>query len=173
MSNTTLHAPWRMEYIRSLEKSNDPTSCGCFLCDATGTFDRPEERKRRLVLWKSEKCVCLINRFPYTSGHLLVAPSAHVADLADMDDATLLDLNKQTVRAAELLKRAMNPQGFNIGINMGSAAGAGVPGHLHQHIVARWAGDVNFMSVVGEVRIIPNAMATLWEQLMAVLESSK
>lgn len=170
MPNTTLHAPWRMEYIRSLEKSNEPASCGCFLCDATSTFERPDERKKRLVLWKSEHCVCLINRFPYTSGHLLVAPSAHVADLSDLDDATLLDLNKQTVRAVELLRKVMNPQGFNIGINMGSAAGAGVPGHLHQHIVARWAGDVNFMSVVGEVRIIPNAMASLWEQLMAALE---
>ena len=173
MPNTTLHAPWRMEYIRSLEKSSEPASCGCFLCDATNTFEKPEERKRRLVLWRSEHCVCLINRFPYTSGHLLVAPSAHVADLSDLDDATLLDLNRQTTHAVQLLRKAMNPQGFNIGINMGSAAGAGVPGHLHQHIVARWAGDVNFMSVVGEVRIIPNAMGPLWEQLMAVLESSK
>jgi ATP adenylyltransferase len=173
MANTTLHAPWRMEYIRSLEKSNEPPSCGCFLCDATATFDNPEERRRRLVLWQSEHCVCLINRFPYTSGHLLVAPRGHLADLADLPEPALLDLNRQTIRAVELLRRVMNPQGFNIGINMGSAAGAGVPGHLHQHVVARWAGDVNFMSVVGEVRVIPNAMQTLWEQLMVVLEASK
>lgn len=173
MPNTTLHAPWRMEYIRSLEKSNEPTTCGCFLCDATATFDDPAQRRRRLVLWKSEHTVCLINRFPYTSGHLLVAPTAHLADLSDLSADALLDLNVQTVKAVELLKRVMSPQGFNIGINMGSAAGAGVPGHLHQHIVARWGGDVNFMSVVGEVRIIPHAMESLWEQLVAALESSR
>lgn len=172
MPNTTLHAPWRMEYIRSLEKANQPATCGCFLCDAASRFDDLSERKARLVLWKSEHSLCLINRFPYTSGHLLVAPTAHVADLSDLSPAALLDLNLQTVRAVDLLKRVMHPQGFNIGINMGSAAGAGVPGHLHQHVVARWAGDVNFMSVVGEVRIIPNAMETLWEQLTAALDTA-
>lgn len=173
MPNTTLHAPWRMEYIRSLEKANEPAGCGCFLCDATATFDKPEERKKRLVLWQSEHCVCLINRFPYTSGHLLVAPREHLADLSDLSEACMLDLSRQTVRAVELLKRVMHPQGFNVGINMGTAAGAGVPGHLHQHIVTRWAGDVNFMSVVGEVRIIPHAMESLWEQLIAALDTSR
>lgn len=172
MANTTLHAPWRMEYIRSLEKAHRPATCGCFLCDAAQKYDDLAERKSRLVLWKSEHSICLINRFPYTSGHLLIAPAAHLADLAELSADALLDLNVQTVRAIELLKRVMHPQGFNIGINMGSAAGAGVPGHLHQHVVARWAGDVNFMSVVGEVRIIPNAMETLWEQLTAAMGSA-
>lgn len=173
MANTTLYAPWRMEYIRSLEKSNELPTCGCFLCDATSTFDNADERRNRLVLWQSEHCICLINRFPYTSGHLLVAPRQHLADLADLSEASLLDLNRQTIRAVDILKRVMHPQGFNIGINMGAAAGAGVPGHLHQHVVARWAGDVNFMSVVGEVRIIPHAMQSLWEQLVAAMGSSE
>src|SRR5690606_21222717 len=111
-------------------------------------------RRERLVLWQSDHCLVLINRYPYTNGHLLVAPKAHVAELEDLDEPQMLDLGRQTVAAVALLRRAMSPQGFNIGINLGRCAGAGVPGHLHQHIVPRWAGDTNFMGVVAEVRVV-------------------
>lgn len=168
-----LHAPWRMEYIRSLEgKSADgsPASrTGCFLCDAVASQSR-EERKSRLLLWTSEHSVVLINKFPYTSGHLLIAPKSHKADLEALGDDELCDLQRQTARAVKLLKKVMNPQAFNIGINLGKAAGAGLPGHLHQHVVSRWAGDTNFISVVGEVRIIPHATEALWEELMKGVE---
>ena len=165
----TLHAPWRLEYIRSLEAKSAGPTCGCFLCDAAATpADDLALRRKRLVLWESEHCVCVINRYPYTSGHLMVAPRAHRAELEDLTAPELADLGTQTVRAIALIRRAMNPQGFNIGINLGKAAGAGLPGHLHQHIIARWAGDTNFISVVGDVRIVPHTMEALWDELTAL-----
>ena len=170
MPNQTLHAPWRLEYIRSLEaKSSGPTS-GCFLCDAAATpSDDRALSRQRLVLWKSDHCVCVINRYPYTSGHVMVAPRNHVSEISDLKSEELADLGVQTVRAVELLKRKFSPQGFNIGINQGKAAGAGLPAHLHQHIIARWAGDTNFITVVGETRIVPHTMEVLWDELSALL----
>ncbi|MFT3784967.1 MAG: HIT domain-containing protein [Tepidisphaeraceae bacterium] len=174
MPLASLQAPWRMEYIRSLEQAGDPVSkTGCFLCDAVLTAGDAQERHRRHVLWTSEHCVVLMNKYPYTSGHLLVAPRDHLQDLEAMSDAQLLDLQTQTVRAVRVLRHVMNPQAFNIGINLGRAAGAGLPGHLHQHIVSRWAGDTNFLSVVGEVRVIPHAMDQLWHELVAAMDELK
>ena len=118
------------------------------------------------MLWTTAHAVVLINRYPYTNGHLLIAPREHVADLELMSDDAAADFHRQTVRAIKLLKRAISPQGFNIGINLGRPAGAGVPGHVHQHVVPRWAGDTNFMSVVGEVRVVPQAMSQLHRELM-------
>ena len=161
MSNNPLYAPWRMDYIRSIDK---PEASACFLCDAANATT-PEDRKSRLVLWTTEHMVVLINRYPYTNGHLLIAPRAHKADLEELTEAEQLDLQRQTTEAVSLLKRAMSPQGFNIGINIGRCAGAGLPGHLHQHVVPRWNGDTNFMGVVGEVRVVPQAMSQLWEEL--------
>lgn len=160
-----LFAPWRMDYIRSLQKSGSDDAC--FLC-AAGVATTDEERRQRLVLWQTEHTVVLMNRFPYTNGHLLIAPRAHKADLDEQTDAEHLDLMQQTTRATQLLKRAVSAQGFNIGINLGRCAGAGVPGHLHQHVVPRWAGDVNFMHVVGEVSIVPEAISVLYEELLRV-----
>jgi ATP adenylyltransferase len=156
-----------MDYLRSLQKGESGGKC--FLCEAAASTT-DAERKERLVLWTTDHCVVLINRFPYTNGHLLVAPKAHVADLEQLDDATALDLTRQTAEAIRLLKRAMSPQGFNVGINLGQVAGAGVPGHLHQHVVSRWAGDTNFMSVVGEVRVVPQAMSQVWEELRKLIQ---
>jgi ATP adenylyltransferase len=164
-----LHAPWRMDYIRSLEGKTE-SKTGCFLCDAVATSENAAERMARLVLWTSDHSIVLINKFPYTSGHLLVAPKSHKAELETLTDDELCDLQRQTARAVRLLKRVMNPQAFNIGINLGRAAGAGLPGHLHQHVVSRWAGDTNFISVVGDVRIIPHAMEALWEELVRAME---
>lgn len=162
MENRPLHAPWRMEYIRSLEKADDKT---CFLCAAAQAVDE-EDKRDRLVLWTTPHSVVLINRYPYTNGHLLIAPKAHKPELEDLTQDELLDLQTQSLEALKLLKRAQSPQGFNIGINLGRCAGAGVPGHIHQHVVPRWGGDTNFMSVVAEVRVVPQAMEKLWEELM-------
>ena len=120
------------------------------------------------MLWQTAHCFVVINRFPYTNGHLLVAPAAHKADLEELTDDESQDLARQTTEAVRLLKRAVSAQGFNIGINVGRCAGAGVPGHLHQHVVPRWAGDVNFMNVVGETHIVPQAMSQLYEELVRV-----
>ena len=158
-----------MEYIRSLEAGGKPDEC--FICQAlAATTD--ELCKQRLVLWTTEHSIVVMNKFPYTNGHLLVAPRAHKAEPMEMSPEELLDLQSQTVAAMELLRRVMSPQGFNIGINLGRCAGAGLPGHLHQHIVPRWNGDVNFMSVVGEVRIVPQALTMLYDELVAAHRQS-
>lgn len=167
----TIHAPWRMEYIRLLENS-DQSQGGCFLCQAVKALGNDSEKRSRKVLWASRHCVVVMNKFPYTNGHLLVAPQEHVACLEDLSSEQLSDLQAQTVAATRLLKKAMSPQGFNIGINLGRCAGAGLPGHLHQHVVPRWAGDVNFMSVIGNVRIQPQAMDQLYEELLISLPFS-
>ena len=165
MASEQLFAPWRIDYIRSLAKSE---SDKCFLCEAAAaTTD--QERRDRLVLWTTDLSVVLINRYPYTNGHLLIAPRAHMADLEQLSSEQQTDLMVQTTRGLELLKRAMSPQGFNVGINLGRCAGAGVPGHIHQHAVPRWNGDTNFMSVVSEVRVVPQAMQQLYEELVRVL----
>ena len=166
----TLYAPWRIDYIRSLSKGDKPKPDACFLCDAAGA-STADQRREGLMLWATEHCVVLINRYPYTNGHLLVAPRAHKADLEELTDDERLDLQRQTTEAVKLLKRAVSAQGFNIGINLGKCAGAGLPGHLHQHVVPRWAGDTNFMGVVGEVRVVPQAMSQLYDELLAVRAS--
>ena len=150
-----------MDYIRTLAKDDGE----CFLCQA-GSCASDQEKKERLVLWTSAHCIVCINKFPYTNGHLLIAPKRHVADLEELTSEESLDLQIQTIEAVKLLKKVISPQGFNIGINLGRCAGAGLPGHLHQHVVPRWAGDTNFISVIGEVRVVPQAMSQLWDELM-------
>ena len=165
MSERPIHAPWRMEYIRTLEKQADDP---CFLCAAAAATSA-QEKCDRLVLWTTPLCVVLINRYPYTNGHLLIAPIAHLPELEQLPDDVAMDFQRQTTRAMLLLKRAISPQGFNIGINLGRCAGAGLPGHVHQHVVPRWSGDTNFISVVGEVRVVPQAMSQLYDELMRVV----
>lgn len=167
MNSPPLFAPWRLPYIKSLGKDE-----GCFLCEAAGAGSA-EKKRDLLVLWGSDQTIVLINRFPYANGHLLIAPRAHKCDLEELSDAEHLDLSLQTTAAVRLLKRAVSAQGFNIGINLGKAAGAGLPGHVHQHVVPRWGGDTNFMSVVGETRVVPQALSQLWEELMRVGEEMR
>ncbi len=161
-AGSVLYAPWRMQYIRSLSKP--PGGDGCFLCAAAVAAD-DVQRRERLVLWKTDHVMTLMNRFPYTNGHLLVAPLAHLAELDELSEPVMLDLARETTIATQVLRRAVAAQGFNVGINLGRCAGAGVPGHLHQHVVPRWAGDINFMHVVGETRIVPEAMSQLYAEL--------
>lgn len=152
-SQKNLWAPWRMEYIHSL---GDEDAGGCFLCRAR---DHGEEDADSLVLARRTRVLVLLNRFPYTSGHTLIAPSNHVARLEECDDDVLLELMQCTRDARRVLETALQAQGFNIGINLGRCAGAGLPGHLHIHIVPRWAGDTNFMPVLGDVKVIPQSLA--------------
>ncbi len=169
MSSTpSLFAPWRMDYIRQIDKG----PAECFLCDAARlpASATAADRKALLLLWTSDHCLVMINRYPYTNGHLLIATKSHKADLEDLSDDELTDLARQTAKAVNLLKRAISPQGFNIGINIGRCAGAGLPGHIHQHVVPRWNGDTNFMSVVGEIRVVPQAMSQLFDELDRLVE---
>ena len=153
-----LWAPWRMEYIRELNDGGD----GCFLCDDR---DAPDRDAENLVLWRGRRCFVVMNRFPYTSGHLLVAPLEHLAELTDLDDATLLEMMALVRDAQTALRRAVGAHGFNVGINIGRCAGAGLPGHLHVHVVPRWDGDTNFMAVFGDVRVIPESLSALYAHL--------
>lgn len=169
MPNNPLHAPWRMDYIRSLAQGAGAERC--FLCDAASAAT-DAERAGRLVLWSTDLSVVVMNLYPYTNGHVLIAPKAHKADLELLSPEETLDMQVQTTRAVQLLKWAISPQGFNIGINLGRCSGAGLPGHIHQHVVPRWGGDTNFMTVVGEVRVVPQAISQLYAELTAALRSA-
>jgi ATP adenylyltransferase len=151
-----LWAPWRMQYVSRPDKGDV-----CFLCAAA----EADEDRERLVLWRGETTLVVLNCYPYNNGHMLVAPMAHKADLADLTDEEVSEQMRMLRRGEASLRKVMNPAGFNIGLNLGSAAGAGIPGHLHWHIVPRWPGDTNFMPVVGKTNVIPQSLDQAWELL--------
>jgi ATP adenylyltransferase len=159
-----LWAPWRMQYIRQIP--TEPSASGSFLADY---WAQPKRDHENMVLHRSELSMILLNRYPYTNGHLLVAPGQTVPDLPQMSAEQRCDLMEMTTLAERLLQAALNPQGVNIGINIGRCAGAGLPGHLHVHVVPRWSGDVNFMSVCGQVRVVPQALEEVRDELAAAL----
>jgi ATP adenylyltransferase len=152
-----LWAPWRMEYIGALH--DEP---GCFLCDYR---DHQEQDEQNHVLWRTPHALVVFNRFPYSNGHLLISAAAHKPSLHDLSDDEKLELMQLTADAQTVLQRAIKPQGFNVGFNFGRCAGAGLPDHLHAHLVPRWNGDTNFMSVVGDARVIPQSIDALYRQL--------
>lgn len=154
--NRPLWAPWRIDYIR-VEKESE-----CFLCRI---FAERNDREN-LLLYRGKTCAVLMNRFPYNSGHLMVTPYRHIAEPGDLTTAESLEMAELTVRSLAALRTVMNPQGFNIGINLGEPAGAGLKDHLHQHIVPRWNGDTNFMPVLGGPRVIPEALEATCDLLM-------
>jgi ATP adenylyltransferase len=141
-----LWAPWRLEYIQSVDEQN-----GCFLCAAAGTDDD----ETHLVVHRGDRAFVLLNKFPYASGHLLVAPYEHGLNFPDLDDAVALEIHRLAAQGLEALRTAYKPEGFNLGWNIGRIAGAGVPEHGHLHAVPRWGGDTNFMPVLGEVKVMP------------------
>jgi len=164
--NRNLWAPWRMEYIDALSEPDD----GCFLCRYA---QDPASDEKNLVLRRGRNCLVLLNRFPYTGGHSMIAPMAHVADLSELPDETMLEIMRLLRDTQQMLKKAVNAQGFNVGINVGRCAGAGLPGHLHVHIVPRWSGDTNFMSVFGGARVIPQSLESLYQALRHAAEDLK
>jgi len=143
-----LWAPWRINYIRGKKTK------GCIFC-----------QRKDYVLFKSAHAVAMLNIFPYNNGHIMVAPLRHVAGLDKLKDEEALDLFRAVKRAQKLLDRAIKPQGYNLGINMGKIAGAGITGHLHIHIVPRWLGDTNFMPAVFNTKIISQSLNELYKQL--------
>lgn len=156
-----LWAPWRMEYIAGLGPGGDD---GCFLCQVIGT---PQEDEQNNVLWRSARTLVLLNLFPYSSGHVLVTPTAHLAEPEDLSDEVLLELMQRTRDAKRVLQAALAAQGFNIGLNLGRCAGAGLPGHLHLHVVPRWSGDINFMAVLGDVKVMPQSLVEVRHLFLA------
>ncbi len=159
----TLWTPWRMGYILG-EKGE-----GCLLCTKQ---QAPRERDREnYILYRGATCYIMLNLFPYTNGHLMIVPYRHVARLERLDDRSLYDMMALTRASVAALTQALSPAGFNIGMNLGKAAGAGIVQHLHLHVVPRWRGDVNFMSVLGETRLIPEALDATYEKLLPILNA--
>ncbi len=153
-----LWAPWRMEYIASGGSGE-----GCFLCEKTQS---PEKDDENYVLFRGKSCFVLLNTYPYNNGHLMVAPYRHVGDFAALGDDELLELMKISQLSVSALERAMGAQGFNIGFNLGRVAGAGLVDHIHLHIVPRWGGDTNFMPIIADVKVIPEALEKTYEKLL-------
>ncbi len=158
---SNLWAPWRMEYIRSLQ--DEAGTHGCFFC---AYWANPARDEPHLIVWREQHCFVVMNRFPYTSGHLLIATSTHEGDPLRLAEEQNANLTRTTWQAVALLRRTLQPEGFNVGSNLGLCAGAGVPDHYHCHVVPRWAGDTNYMSVLGGVRVIPEGLNALYAQLV-------
>jgi ATP adenylyltransferase len=157
-----LWAPWRMEYINTLDETG-PKGGACFLCRYR---DQPSNDAENLVLFRGRQSFVVMNRFPYASGHCLVSPFAHVGELGDLGDDARLEIMKLLCDTQAVLAQTLRCDGFNVGINIGRCAGAGLPGHLHVHLVPRWAADTNFMSVLGGVRVIPQTLPQLRDQIL-------
>lgn len=159
-----LWAPWRMAYITGSE----PTKAGCVFCEkAASSAD-----ESNFVLLRGERCYALMNIFPYNNGHLMIAPYAHLPTILELDAATLTEMMTTAQRCVRACQDAMGAQGFNIGVNQGSVAGAGIADHIHLHVVPRWGGDTNFMPVLADVKVMPDFLETSYRQIRAQLAQS-
>jgi ATP adenylyltransferase len=144
-----LWAPWRLEYVQSADEQP-----GCLFCLA-----RDGDDEDRLVVRRGARALVLLNKFPYASGHLMVAPARHAGELADLEDAEALEIHRLAAGALEALGETFAPDGYNLGWNLGRVAGAGVVDHVHLHVVPRWNGDTNFMPVLADVKVLPEHLA--------------
>jgi ATP adenylyltransferase len=182
VTDDRLWAPWRLEYVTGAETTGrveppleplawqpgaDPK---CFLCRGAATYNPAAEVDRRLLVpARGRQTLVMLNRYPYNNGHLMVAPLRHVALLAEMTRDEHLECMDWLALLTAVLGERLRAEGFNIGLNLQRAAGAGCPGHLHWHIVPRWLGDSNFMTVLAATRVIPQSLDALWELLVAAL----
>lgn len=148
-----------MEYILS-DKTDFET--GCLFCSKA----RQGNDRENLILYRGQRTFIILNLYPYNNGHLMVVPYEHTRNVDELDEATLAEMMSEAKRAVQALEKAMSPDGFNIGINIGKSAGAGVDNHVHMHVVPRWVGDSNFMPVVSETRLIPEDPQTTYERLL-------
>jgi ATP adenylyltransferase len=158
-----LWAPWRLSYVAAAKppSADDP----CFICEGlSGSDDR-----RNLIAWRRPLSVVVLNRFPYNNGHLLIAPRAHKGRLEEFTTDEVLEVQDTLRHMVAVLDNRMHPDGYNIGLNLGRAAGAGLPGHLHWHIVPRWNGDTNFMSVLADTRVVVQSLDSLFDLLVGRL----
>jgi ATP adenylyltransferase len=157
----TLWAPWRIEYITGGKKER------CIFCD------KPKEGndKKNLILYKGETSFIIMNRYPYSNGHLMAVPYRHINNMSELDHKERLELMNLTTKCIEILK-VMNPDGFNIGMNLGTAGGAGIDDHLHFHIVPRWNGDTNFMPLIADVKVMPEYLEDTYETLSEQLKNN-
>ena len=159
-----LWAPWRMKYIEGIDTDDDGE---CIFCS------KPEEDNddANFIVHRGKTCFVVLNIFPYNNGHLLVVPYRHTCELSDLDNETVLEMNSLTATIVETMKETMRPDGFNIGMNLGRSAGAGITDHLHIHIVPRWNGDTNFMPVIGGTKVISESLEDNYRKLKKYLAS--
>ena len=149
-----LWAPWRSEYILSNDKSKE-----CIFCHAV----QDDNDENNLLVYRGESCFCILNKYPYSGGHLMVSPNKHIIDILDLTQDEMAELMTVTGKAQRVLKNEMRPDGFNIGANIGKAAGAGVEGHFHMHIVPRWVGDTNFMPIMSDTKVISQSLSDVYK----------
>lgn len=161
-----LWAPWRLTYIEA--ESTGKSGGGCIFVE----LPKQEDDRKNLILHRGHTAFVMLNAFPYTNGHLMVAPYRHTADMSELTDPELLEINQLVAACLRWIKAAYRPDGFNLGVNLGSAAGAGIPDHIHWHIVPRWGGDTNFMTTVGEVRVLPQSLEDSYDRLRRVMEEA-
>ena len=159
-----LWTPWRYQYVSSPKQGSE----GCIFCA------KPAENEDRdnLLVYRARHNYIILNLFPYTSGHLMVAPYAHVATLEEAGSETIAELMVLTRKAEMVLRQVYRPHGLNLGMNIGSAAGAGVAGHIHMHVLPRWTGDANFMTTIGETRVMPETLDETWRRLQAAFSAA-
>jgi len=162
-----LHAPWRINYIRAPKSPVQPGQASLFTTIAASTDDEANH-----VICRGHHCYALLNTYPYNGGHVMVVPYAQVPDWEGLDDPTLLELLTLTRRIQRALRAVMNPDGFNVGVNLGKIAGAGIVEHLHLHIVPRWSGDTNFMPVIGDTNVLPEALKETAARLRVALAAN-
>ncbi|MBZ0159642.1 MAG: HIT domain-containing protein [bacterium] len=154
----TLWAPWRMVYVENAGPS------ACIFCETPAT----QQDEKHLILYRGQSVFIQMNLYPYNPGHVMIAPYRHLDDLARLSTEEQIELIQTTARSTSLLRESMNPDGFNIGMNLGKAAGAGVEHHLHVHVVPRWNGDTNFMPIVADTKVIPEELAATYRKLASI-----
>lgn len=178
MPHEPLWAPWRSNYVQGDLADDAPRSephwlpradHTCFLCLDAAT---PADDRRTRVVWRGAQTFAVLNKYPYNAGHVMVAPLEHRGTLVDLDDATHLEAMQVLGRLTVVIQEKMNAAGFNVGLNLGKVAGAGVPGHLHWHLVPRWLGDANFMPVTADTAVISHSLDALGEMLTDELRTS-
>ncbi|MHC4131005.1 MAG: HIT family protein [Planctomycetota bacterium] len=160
MNNEKLWAPWRIHYVQSCNDTSD-----CFLCR---DLNSPDDDDNNLVLWRTARSIVVLNHFPYNNGHLLIAPARHIPSLDQATDEEMLELNKLIRESQKALSLAIKPHGFNVGMNFGRCAGAGLPDHMHTHVVPRWEGDTNFINVCSDSDVISQSLTELLKTLKQI-----
>ncbi len=156
MANQRIWAPWRLPYVKDASKDTE-----CIFCSKPAEGDDAAT----FIVHRGERCYVILNTFPYTNGHLMVAPFEHLARLQDLDDETTAELMTLAARATAILDDTYGPEGYNVGVNQGRIAGAGFDSHIHMHVVPRWAGDTNYMPVIADTRVMPQTLEQSYEAL--------
>lgn len=168
MPKDRLWAPWRMQYVEANKDPSEQTGTGCIFCD----FPAEDNDEKNLIVHRGELAYVILNGYPYNNGHVMIVPFEHNAKFHALDSAARTEIGELTALSLTVLETVYNPGGFNVGINQGDAAGAGIAAHLHQHIVPRWVGDTNFMPVVADTRVLPEALAGSYEKIKAGFDAA-